>query len=911
LASPAASARARDRAAAQPRSADSWHTLPQDEVAARLDTGLDTGLSKAEAKRRLDQYGANELETARAAPPWQLLLEQFKNVLILILLVAVGLSIALGHATEAIVIGAIVVLAAVLGFVQEYRAERAIEALRQMAAPTASVLRDGEEVDVPVRELVPGDLLLLRAGDKASADGRLVEAVNLQVEESALTGESLPVEKQTAELVGTDLPVGDRTNMVHSGTAVTYGRGSALVVATGMETELGGIARVLESIERAKTPLQESLDRLGMTLARAAIVVVLLVVSLGLLRGESLLDMLLFGTALAVAVVPEALPAVVTISLTLAAQRMARRNALIRRLPAIETLGSVTFICTDKTGTLTKDEMTVRKVVVAGQLFEVSGAGYEPEGEYTLNGSPVEPSAPLLEALRAATLSSDAHLLHSEDGQWQVRRDPTGGAAVVVAAKAGLERRDLEARFPRVDEIPFTSESKRMTTLHTTPDGVVAYAKGAPEVIIASCTRQLTASGETELDADARDALLETAQKLAGEALRVLAVARRSDATVDDAEQELTFLALVGMIDPPRPEVRQAVETCKQAGIAPVMITGDHPLTAEAIAHELGILTNGRAITGEELDSIDEAALDREIETIQVYSRVSPLHKLRVVTALQKKGHSVAMTGDGVNDAPALKKADIGVAMGITGTEVAKEAAAMMLTDDNFASIVAAVEEGRGVFANIKKYLMYLLAANLGEIVLLLGASVLGKDLPLSAVQILYVNLATDGLPALALSVDPPERDLMRRPPRSRREGIFTRPVVTLVAVGGVWSGLTTLALFTALSDGRALEVAMTMTFVTLVLIEFLKAYSFRSDRNSVLERPFANRWLNLAIVWELVLVTLVINAPFLQDAFGTRALSLEDWLLVAGVALTIVPVLEIAKLVIRKRTVHNPPPSG
>ncbi len=911
MASPAASARARDRAAAQPGSAHSWHTLPPDEVAARLDTSLDTGLSKEEARGRLDQYGANQLETARAAPPWKLLLEQFKNVLILILLVAVGLSIALGHATEAIVIGAIVMLAAVLGFVQEYRAERAIEALRQMAAPTASVLRDGDEVDVPVRELVPGDLLLLRAGDKASADGRLVEAVNLQLEESALTGESLPVEKQTAELVRTDLPIGDRTNMVHSGTAVTYGRGSALVVATGMETELGGIARVLESIERAKTPLQESLDRLGMTLARAAIVVVLLVVSLGLLRGEPLLDMLLFGTALAVAVVPEALPAVVTISLTLAAQRMVRRNALVRRLPVIETLGSVTFICTDKTGTLTKDEMTVRKVIVAGQLFEVSGAGYEPEGEYTLNGSTVEPSAPLLEALQAATLASDAHLLHGEDGQWQVRGDPTEGAAVVAAAKAGLERRDLEARFPRVDEIPFTSESKRMTTLHTTQDGTVAYVKGAPEVIIASCTRQLAASGETELDADARDALLETAQKLAGEALRVLAVARRSDGTVDDAEQELTFLALIGMIDPPRPEVRQAVETCKQAGIAPVMITGDHPLTAEAIAHELGILTDGRAITGEELDSIDDAALDQEIETIQVYSRVSPLHKLRVVTALQEKGHSVAMTGDGVNDAPALKKADIGVAMGITGTEVAKEAAAMMLTDDNFASIVAAVEEGRGVFANIKKYLMYLLAANLGEIVLLLGASVLGKDLPLSAVQILYVNLATDGLPALALSVDPPERDLMRRPPRSRKEGIFTRPVVTLVAVGGVWSGLTTLALFTALSDGRALEQAMTMTFATLVLIEFLKAYSFRSDRNSVLERPFANKWLNRAIVWELALLTLVINVPFLQDAFGTRELSLEDWLLVAGVALTIVPVLEIAKLVIRKERVPNQSPSG
>jgi P-type Ca2+ transporter type 2C len=908
LASPSASARARAQATAQPGSAGAWHTLPQDEVAARLDTSLDSGLSEAEARRRLDRYGPNELETVRAAPPWKLFLEQFKSVLILILLVAVGFSIALGHATEAVVISAIVVLAAVLGFVQEFRAERAIEALRQMAAPTASVLRKGEVVDVPARELVPGDLLLLRAGDKASADGRLLEAVNLQVEESALTGESLPVEKQTAELARTDLPVGDRTNMVHAGTAITYGRGSALVVATGMETELGGIARMLESIERAKTPLQLSLDRLAMTLARAALVVVLLVVSLGLLRGEPLLDMLLFGTALAVAVVPEALPAVITISLTLAAQRMARRNALIRRLPAIETLGSVTFICTDKTGTLTKDEMTVRRVLAAGQPFEVSGAGYEPEGKFALNGSVVDPTGPLLEALQGAMLASDAELLQSEAGQWQVRGDPTEGAIVVAAAKAGLERRDLEARFPRVDEIPFTSESKRMTTLHTTQDGAVAYAKGAPEVILASCTRQLTASGETALDADARDALLETAQKLAGEAMRVLAVARRSDATLGNAERELTFLALIGMIDPPRPEARQAVETCKEAGITPVMITGDHPLTAETVARELGILTEGRAVSGAELDSMDDSALDREIETIQVFSRVSPLHKLRVVTAVQGKGHSVAMTGDGVNDAPALKKADIGVAMGITGTEVAREAAAITLTDDNFASIVGAVEEGRGVFANIKKYLMYLLAANLGEIGLLLGASLIGKDLPLSAVQILYVNLATDGLPALALSVDPLERDLMRRPPRSRKEGIFTRPVVTLIAVGGAWSTLTTLGLFVwALSDGKALEEAMTMTFATLVLVEFLKAYSFRSDRDSVLERPFANRWLNRAIVWELALVTLVINVPFLQDAFGTRGLTLEQWLLAAGVALTILPVLEIAKLVIRKETVPRP----
>ncbi|HET9213960.1 MAG TPA: cation-translocating P-type ATPase [Gaiellaceae bacterium] len=890
-----------------------WHGLPLDEVAAALDTRLDAGLSSGQAKRRLAEHGPNELEAAGRVSPWRLLLEQFRNVLILILLVAVGLSIALGHATEAIVIGAIVLLAALLGFVQEYRAERAIEALTRMAAPTATVRRDGKEVDVPARELVPGDVMLLDAGDKASADGRLVETVNLRVEESALTGESLAVEKHADEVAEADSSLGDRRNMVYSGTTIAYGRGAAAVVATGMKTEFGAIARMLESIERAKTPLQLSLDRVGVLLARAAFVVVLLVVSLGLLRGEPLLDMLLFGTALAVAVVPEALPAVVTISLTLAAQRMVKRNALVRRLPAIETLGSVTVICTDKTGTLTRDEMTVRKVFAGGQLLGVSGAGYEPVGEFTRNGSPVDPPGALLEALRAAALASDARLLPWEtDGQWQLRGDPTEGALVVAAAKAGLDRGELERRFPRVDEIPFTSETKRMTTLHETEDGVVAYAKGAPEVILASCTRQLGASGESELDAEARKALLHTAEELAGEALRVLAVARRPTATVGNAERDLTFLALIGMIDPPRPEAREAVETCVEAGVTPVMITGDHPLTAEAIARELGILTDGRAVTGAELEAMDDGELDDAVETIQVYSRVSPLHKLRVVTALQERGHSVAMTGDGVNDAPALKKADIGVAMGLTGTDVAKEAAAMTLTDDNFASIVAAVEEGRGVFSNIKKYLMYLLAANLGEVGLLLGASLAGKPLPLSPVQILYVNLATDGLPALALSVDPAERDLMRRPPRSRRQGIFTRPVVALIAVGGVWSGLTTLGLFVwALSADRPLSEAMTMTFATLVLIEFFKAFSFRSDHNTILDRPFANRWLNLAIAWELLLLGLVVNVPFLQDAFGTRALSPETWLGLAGLAFTIVPVLEIAKLVLRRARRGHPPAVG
>jgi Ca2+-transporting ATPase len=679
-----------------------------------------------------------------------------------------------------------------------------------------------------------------------------------------------------------------------------------------MDTEFGGIARMLQTIERGKTPLQLGLDKLAMTLARVALVLVLLVVGLGLIRGQPFLEMLLFGAALAVAVVPEALPAVITISLTLAAQRMVKRNALIRRLPATETLGSVSVICADKTGTLTKDEMTVRRVFVAGRMLDVSGAGYEPVGDYSCDGARVEPPPALIETLRAGVLASDADIVRSEtDGQWQLRGDPTEGALVVAAVKVGVRRQELERQFPRVNEIPFTSESKRMTTLHQTPDGTLAYAKGAPEIIIASCTRQLRPAGETALDSAARETLLAVAQQLAGDAMRVLAVARRADATLENAERELTFLGLIGMIDPPRPEAKAAVRTCKQAGIKPLMITGDHPLTAQAIARELGILSDGSTVTGPELESTDDAELDRQIETTQVYARVSPAHKLRVVTALQRQGHSVAMTGDGVNDAPALKKADIGVAMGITGTDVTKEAAEITLTDDNFASIVSAVEEGRAVFGNIKKYLMYLLSANLGEIGLLLGATLLGKPLPLSAVQILYVNLATDGLPALALSVDPAEPDLMGRRPRRRGEGIFTKRVVSLIAVGGTWSTLITLGLFSwALSTERTLAEAMTMTFATLVLIEFFKAYSYRSDRHSVLARPFANRWLNLAVVWELVLLALVVNVPLLQQAFGTTGLPPSDWAIAAGLAFTVVPVLELAKRISRRRRTERQQPA-
>ncbi len=880
-----------------------WHTLTREQAYQSLNS-TPNGLEAAEAARRFEEYGPNELQAAQRVSPWEILLAQFKNVLILILLSATILSLFLGHGIESIIIAIIVLFAVGLGFVQEYRAERAIEALRQMAAPTATVLRNGVEIKIPARELVPGDVILLRTGDRVPADARLLESVNLQIEEAALTGESVPVEKHVKALESADLPTGDRKNMAYAGTAVTYGRGMALVAATGMNTEFGKIARMLEEVESGKTPLQHNLDKVGAMLARVALVVVAIIVALGLLRGQPFIEMLIFGIALAVAVVPEALPAVVTISLAIGVQKMVKRNALIRRLPAVETLGSTSVICSDKTGTLTKDEMTVRRLYCSEQMVHVSGAGYAPEGAFSIAGEqPVEPSACLRQMLSAAVLASDTRLVQLENGAWDIKGDPTEGALIVAAAKAGLDKQALDAAQPRLQEIPFSSETKRMTTLHAVNGTLTACAKGAPEVILAACDTLLVQGSLVQLDEAARQHILAQAQAMAGEALRVLGIASKAGVTLETAEQGMTFLGLAGMIDPPRPEAKAAIALCAEAGIRPVMITGDHPVTARAVAAELGLLrSGGRVVTGVELEAMSDEDLKRDVEEISVYARVSPSHKLRVVTAWQSRGHIAAMTGDGVNDAPALKKADIGIAMGITGTDVTKEAAAMTLTDDNFASIVAAVEEGRGVFGNIKKYLMYLLSSNIGEIGLMAGSALLGLPLPLTAVQILYVNLATDGLPALALSVDPPETDLMKRKPRDPRTGIFTRPVVALMVLGGLWSTLINLGLFTwALSAGKSLEEAMTMTFVSLVLIQFFKAYNFRSDRHSILSKPFANKWLNTAIVWEIGLLLLILYVPFLQEAFGAYALPLSDWLLVGGLAITIIPVLELAKWMVRK----------
>ncbi|HEX6767889.1 MAG TPA: cation-translocating P-type ATPase [Candidatus Binatia bacterium] len=888
-----------------------WYQLTVEEALRRSASDATDGLSASESQRRLLEYGPNEIEAGHRVSPWAILLEQFKNVLVIILLLGVTLSAFLGHTVEATAIAVIVLFAVLLGFYQEYRAERAIDALRQMAAPNATVVRDGNETDIPARDLVPGDIVVLNTGNKVPADARVIVAMNLRVDEAPLTGESLPIEKQSGAILQDDLAVGDRRNMVHAGTAINYGRGRAVVVATGLSTEFGKIAQLLETVQIARTPLQINLDKVGRILAQAAGAIVVMIVILGWLRGQPLLELFIFGIALAVAVVPEALPAVVTISLAIGVQRMVKRNALVRRLPAVETLGSVSVICSDKTGTLTKDEMTVRKIFVAGQMLEVTGTGYDPDGAFFLNGATIEPGKPLMTLLTAAALASDAQLLPNDTRAgsgasstqgWQIKGDPTEGALVVAAAKAGLDKTELNRQFPRVHEIPFTSETKRMTTLHAVSDGVIAYAKGAPEIILGSCTRQLVAIGETELDGLTRELIQTASQQMAGAALRILALAYKPNASPQDAEQEMIFLGLVGMIDPPRPEAKASIETCIRAGIRPVMITGDHPLTAQAIARELGLLKDGGSLTGADLDAMSDEELAAQVERVVLYARVSPAHKLRVVAALQHNGHVVAMTGDGVNDAPALKKADIGVAMGITGTDVSKEAAAMTLLDDNFASIVAAVEEGRGVFDNIKKYLMFLLSCNIGEIGLMVGTSLVGLPLPLSAVQLLYVNLATDGLPALALAVDPAASDLMRRAPRDPRIGIFTRPVVSLMLIGGFWSTLVNLALFSwALSSGHGINDAMTMIFISLVLMEFFKAYSFRSERHSLLIRPFANKWLNLAIIWELGLLLIVVSTPILQQVFSTVTLPWQRWATVLGAALTVLPVLELGKSMVRR----------
>ncbi len=890
-----------------------WHNLEASDVLIALDSKPD-GLSNEEAQRRLVQFGPNELAAKKKISPWAIFFEQFKNFIIIILLVAVILSAIMGEVADAIVIFVIVLFAAGLGFIQEYRAERAMEALKKMAAPTSSVLRDGKETEVPARELVPGDVILLRTGDKIPADARLVEAVNLKVDEASLTGESIPVEK-TSKALSEEISIGDRKNMVFTGTAAVYGRGTAVVTTTGMATEFGKIATMLQEVEKEQTPLQINLDRMGKWIAISALALCFVLAGIGVMRGHEILEMLIWGVSLAVAAVPEALPAVVTISLSLGVQRMVRRHALVRKLPAVETLGCTTFICSDKTGTLTQDQMTIRRIYVGGRLIDVTGVGYEPKGEFHFGGKAITPGedAALQKLLQIGSLCNDTSLT-SANGVWGIKGDPTEGALVVIAAKAGLWQEELQSQLPRIHEIPFSSETKRMTTVHQTPHGKIAYSKGAPEIILSSCSYIYTNSQEARLTDAEKNNILSVSHEMADDALRVLGIAYKQlpDAvdTTETIEQDMVFVGLAGMIDPPREEVKQAVKLCDQAGIKSVMITGDHKLTAVAIAKELGILKGGLALTGADIDNLSDDEFGELVEKIEVYARVSPAHKLRVVEALTKKGHVVAMTGDGVNDAPALKKADIGVAMGITGTDVTKEAADMVLTDDNFASIVAAVEEGRGIFGNIKKYLVYLLSCNVGEILLMATAILFGPLLglpagviPLIAIQILYVNLATDGLPAIALSLDPPDPDIMRQKPRPRHQTIFTAPVLRYLTGAGIWTAFVALGVFLwALNAGKAPLEAQSMCFVTLILVQFFNAFNCRSLEHSLFKIGITtNRWLLLAIAWECVMLGLVIYLPVLQGPFNTYSLTFTDWVIAILSASTIFIAAEIYKLIISR----------
>jgi Ca2+-transporting ATPase len=881
----------------------SAHAQSISSLSDALRTNAFTGISEKEARERLQNYGENILTLSKGPSAWKIIVGQFSNILILILLGGAALSAFLGHEGEAIAIAVIVLFAVILGFVQEFRAEKALHALKAMASPQATVKRDGRDTVIPASLVVPGDVILLVAGSRVPADARVIESFSIKSDEAALTGESVPVEKH-AENLPEETPLGDRRNLLFSGTSVTYGRGMALVYATGMSTEFGKIAGMLSEVETEETPLQQELERLGKNLARLAGVIVLIVCGLGLFRGEPLLEMLIFGIALAVAAVPEALPAVVTISLAIGVQRMTRRHALVRRLPAVETLGCATAICSDKTGTLTKDEMTARQIYVDGRILDVTGSGYEPVGRFEEEGNSVERNSSLHQLLRAAVLCSDARL-QEEDGAPSIVGDPTEGALVVAAAKAGFAREILETEEPRTEEVPFTSETKRMITMHKTTGGSVAYMKGALESILPFCSHVQAEHGTTELTTEQLRHIETVARGMGEEALRVLAVAKKvTDQIGTTPEAGWVFLGLFGLMDPPREEAKAAMETCKKAGIRVRMITGDHPITATAIAKELSLLRpQGSVITGIELDKMSDEDLRQKIHHIDVFARVSPAHKLRIVEMLQSQGEVVAMTGDGVNDAPALKKADIGIAMGINGTDVSRESASVILTDDNFASIVAAIEEGRIIFGNIKKYLLYLLSSNIGEIFLMLGATIIGLPLPLSAVQILYVNLATDGLPALALALDPPEPGLMNAAPRKPGSSIFTKPRIGLILLSGTWATVINLGVFLwALHSGRGEAEAMSMAFISLVLVQFWNAYIFRSDTASTFKNPFANKWLNFAVLWEIVLLIVVVEVPFFNRFLGTFPLPQHDWIIVLLAAVTIVPVMELAKFIVRRR---------
>ena len=939
------------------------YQLAAEEVVLALDSDPQRGLNAEQVQERLVEYGPNSLQTTPPPTPLDIFLAQFKEPLVLVLLAATLVSAGVWFLErgqpgaesvpyDSLVILAIVILNSVLGVVQEYRAEQSVRALRRLTAPEAKVVRGGERQRSPADGIVPGDLLVLEAGDRVPSDARLVEAVNLQVDESALTGESVPVSKGVMALAG-ERPLGDRVNMVYMGSAVTYGRGLALATATGMATEMGAIAGLIQRADPSDTPLQKELARVGrqlgiLVLVISVIVFVTGVVARGATSFEAMLGMFLFAVALAVAAIPEGLPAIVTVALAIGVRRMAERRAIVRKLPAVETLGSATVICTDKTGTLTRNEMAVREVLVGvHHRYAVSGEGYIPQGDLTPLDSPAHPSD-LAWTLSVGALCNDAVVV-AVDGAWRADGDPTEAALLVLAMKAGLRQADLAQAEPRVGEIPFSSERKLMTTVHSLVEaqaatglladldlgrvngGLVANIKGAPDVVLRACRWVRDEGRVRELTADDRAHIRQVNEELGGQALRTLGLAYRqleadgtASAEYDPAvvENDLVFLGLVGIIDPPRLEAPAAVAEAKQAGIRPIMITGDHATTALAIARAIGLAQPGdRVLSGADLNKLDDAGLDQAVREVSVYARVDPAHKLRIVEALQRQGHIVAMTGDGVNDAPALKRADIGVAMGLRGTDVAKEAADMVLTDDNFATIVAAIGEGRAIFENIRKFIRYLLSSNAGEVLtMFLGIMLAGAlgfiapggaaFLPILTAQILWINLVTDGAPALALGVDPSAGDIMRRPPRALNEPVIPRRMWTFIGLVGVVMMVGTLGILEAYYPGglltvfqpptdatRAADFARTVAFTTLMLFQCFNALNSRSGRQSVFRLGFfGNRWLWGAIALSVGLHALVVYVPALQEAFDTLPMRPFDWLVSTLVASSVLVVVEVGK---------------
>jgi P-type Ca2+ transporter type 2C len=895
----------------------------REQILARMQSDPQKGITAAEASRRLEEFGPNRLEEKKKQSLAAKVLDQFKDTMVIILIVASLVSGFLGEWLDAVVILAIVIVNAILGLIQEGRAEKAIEALQKMTAPQARVIRDGQTQVVEAANLVPGDLVLLDAGDIVPADLRLIESANLKADEASLTGESVPVGKNAELVFHEELTLGDRANLAYMSTPITYGRGRGLVIATGRHSEIGSIADRLQSIQEEATPLQRNLNQLGKWLGIICILVCAIVFATGVLEGGSWLLMFMTAVSLAVAAIPEGLPAVVTIVLALGMNKMAERHAIVKRLLAVETLGSVDVICSDKTGTLTQNEMTVTRIALPDRLIEVEGTGYQPAGRLvdSATGSPAEHSLSLDRLLTIAALCNEATLSVREDGGASIIGDPTEGALIVAAAKAGLDHVELEQRYPRRGDLPFDSDRKMMSTYHAgfADAALVSLTKGAPDIILAHCDNILTDTGPQPLAETQRAAILQTNQNLAASALRILAAAYKPhpDGLVTDPEDGMTFVGLLGMIDPARTEAREAVALCMQAGIRAVMITGDYKGTAVAIASDLGLMRPGDGVlSGFEIDGLSDDAMRRSVEETAVYARVSPEHKVRIVNALRANGHIASMTGDGVNDAMALKSADIGVAMGITGTDVAKDTADMILTDDNFATIVAAVKEGRILYSNIRKFVGYLLSCNVGEIlVIFITTLILGaRYVPLLPIQLLWLNLITDSFPALALGQEKGEPDIMKHMPRNPREPILNRVMIRTIVSQSLAIFTATFASFQigrmVYPDVMTEQVlgpshgARTFIFVTLILAELIRSFSARSEHLPVLRLGLLkNRFMNQAFLLSLALLLVVIYVPFLDPVFATVALTWLDWLIILPLALVPFLVAEISKfLLLAKR---------